>query len=48
MLVDGLQQGWEVSKILEAYQNVLGSDKTGKCKTLWQIYICQLLYCCGT
>jgi hypothetical protein len=26
MLVGGLQQGWEISKILEAYQNVLGSD----------------------
>jgi hypothetical protein len=25
MLVGGLQQGWEISKILEAYQNVLGS-----------------------
>jgi hypothetical protein len=26
MLVGGLQQGWEISKILEEYQNVLGSD----------------------
>jgi hypothetical protein len=26
MLVGGLQQGWEKSKILLAYQNVLGSD----------------------
>jgi hypothetical protein len=22
----GLEQGWKISKILEAYQNVLGSD----------------------
>jgi hypothetical protein len=26
MLVGGLQQGWEISKTLEAYRNVLGSD----------------------
>jgi hypothetical protein len=26
MLVGGLEQGWEIGKILEAYQNVLGSD----------------------
>jgi hypothetical protein len=26
MLVGGLEQGWEISEILEAYQNVLGSD----------------------
>jgi hypothetical protein len=26
MLVGGLQQGWKISKILEACRNVLGSD----------------------
>jgi hypothetical protein len=26
MLVGGLRQGWEISKILEAYRNVLGSN----------------------
>jgi hypothetical protein len=26
MLVGGLQHGWEISKIVEEYQNILGSD----------------------